>query len=425
MTDSIAENSKVVRYKQSYWKTTGAAAFSTMLCVGLATIAPFPVISVAAGLLAGVAGVTTLAGLVVLYRDYRDDRGKPDLYWLWVNASRSGGVGSSKRVRNLPRFLFGNRPRPGDLVRVRDANEILATLDEHARTSKLPFMPEMIACCGRTFRVHRRIDKINDMIQRSGSRRVDDAVTLEAVRCDGSHHGGCQADCQIIWHDSWLRGVSSEASRESSPAGEEPITKLRAIVEKAAVRGIRETDGAATYMCQITELFEASHPMPRWDVRQDLRPLINGTVCLRAWLVAILTRLFNFVQDRRSGVEYPMLGPQLDTPSTPTEKLYLQPGEEVVIKKKDEIRRTTYKNLNRGLWFGREPAKFCQQRARVQARVETIIDERNGDMLTMKTPCILLDNAMATGEYLRFCPQNEHVFWREIWLRRTQEGPPQ
>ena len=376
MTNSIDERSGDGRYKKSYWKTTGAAAFGTVLCAALAAIAPFSTISAALGLLAAAAGVTTLAGLLVIYRDYRDDRGRPDMYWLYVNASRSGGAGSSTRVRSFPRFFFGNRPRPGDLVRVRDAKEILAKLDEHARTNKLPFMPEMIDCCGRTFRVHRRIDKINDMIQRSGSRRVDDAVTLEAVRCDGRHHGDCQAECQIIWHDSWLRRVANDVSQASLTAGEEAIVKLRAVVEKAAVRRVGETNGASTYTCQITELYEASHPMSKWDVRQDLRPLLNGTVCLRAWLVAILTRLFNYVQSKRSGVEYPMLGPELDTPSTPTEKLDLQPGEAVQVKTKYEIRRTTYKNLNRGLWFGREPARFCQQRARVRARVKKIIDER-------------------------------------------------
>jgi hypothetical protein len=38
-------------------------------------------------------------------------------------------------------------------------------------------------------------------------------------------------------------------------------------------------------------------------------------------------------------------------------------------------------------------------------------------MVVMKTPCVILDNVVATGEFLRLCPQHEYIFWREIWLR--------
>jgi hypothetical protein len=51
---------------------------------------------------------------------------------------------------------------------VRDAAEILATLDEHATLDGLPFMPEMLRFCGRSFRVHRRADKTCDTIELSG-----------------------------------------------------------------------------------------------------------------------------------------------------------------------------------------------------------------------------------------------------------------
>jgi len=44
-------------------------------------------------------------------------------------------------------------------------------------------------------------------------------------------------------------------------------------------------------------------------------------------------------------------------------------------------------------------------------------------MLEMKTPCIVLEGADASGEFLHFCPQQERIFWREGWLapeRSTQ-----
>jgi hypothetical protein len=43
-------------------------------------------------------------------------------------------------------------------------------------------------------------------------------------------------------------------------------------------------------------------------------------------------------------------------------------------------------------------------------------------MITLKNDCIILDGATVTGDYHRFYPQNEYPFWREIWLRRVENG---
>ncbi len=43
--------------------------------------------------------------------------------------------------------------KPGELVRVRSAQEIFATLDERGTLDGLPFMPEMLKYCGRTLPV--------------------------------------------------------------------------------------------------------------------------------------------------------------------------------------------------------------------------------------------------------------------------------
>ena len=54
---------------------------------------------------------------------------------------------------------------------------------------------------------------------------------------------------------------------------------------------------------------------------------------------------------------------------------------------------------------------------------QRIIDDATGKMLEMKTPCIVLEGADASGEFLHFCPQQERIFWREGWLapeRSTQ-----
>src|SRR5215470_15033948 len=95
--------------------------------------------------------------------------------------------------------------RAGDTVVVRSKEEILATLDAQGRLDGMPFQPEMFAFCGRTLRVGKVAHKTCDTINKTGGRRVRNAVHLEGVRCDGSAHAGCQADCNLFWKEAWLR----------------------------------------------------------------------------------------------------------------------------------------------------------------------------------------------------------------------------
>jgi hypothetical protein len=37
----------------------------------------------------------------------------------------------------------------------------------------------------------------------------------------------------------------------------------------------------------------------------------------------------------------------------------------------------------------------------------------------MSSPCIVLEGVSGTGEYLALCPQNDLIFWHEIWLERV------
>src|SRR5436309_2501041 len=58
--------------------------------------------------------------------------------------------------------------RVGELVEVRGAEEILATLDERGELENLPFMPEMLAYCGKRLTVHKVAHKVCDTITRGG-----------------------------------------------------------------------------------------------------------------------------------------------------------------------------------------------------------------------------------------------------------------
>jgi hypothetical protein len=107
---------------------------------------------------------------------------------------------------------------------------------------------------------------------------------------------------------------------------------------------------------------------------------------------------------------------------TPTDTLNLQPGEIVRIKSKNEILATLDENLlNRGMGFDEEMSRFCGLTAVVQARVERCLDEKTGRMLTMKSPCIILEDIFCAGVYNANCPRQFVPFWREIWLERVKD----
>jgi hypothetical protein len=67
-------------------------------------------------------------------------------------------------------------------------------------------------------------------------------------------------------------------------------------------------------------------------------------------------------------------------------------------------------------------ARFCGRTAKVVSRVDRVIDEKTGRMLTMKTPCIVLEGLVCEGVYNANCPREFVPFWREIWLERVKGG---
>jgi antitoxin (DNA-binding transcriptional repressor) of toxin-antitoxin stability system len=319
------------------------------------------------------------------------------------------------------------RLRIGEVVEVRSPEEILATLDENGELDGLPFMPEMLAWCGRQVRVHKLALKLCDTIDWTGMYRMRDAVHLEGSRCDGQAHGGCQAGCNIYWKEAWLKRV---------PAGEpgpSPVAGSTVATLTAATR--RPADPAAPgeerYACQATELLRAApERVPSWDGTQYLQDVRSGNAGALAVIRTVAIGLFNEYQDAsrrllprplriRGGRRYPFIEGRLQ--ETPVQALGLQPGERVRVKRRDEIVATLdANNANRGMSFDGEMLRYCGQEARVLRRVERIIDEKSGRMLQFKNPCIVLDDVICTGAYHRQCPRGIYPYWREVWLERVE-----
>jgi hypothetical protein len=96
--------------------------------------------------------------------------------------------------------------QPGELVEVKAADEIHASLDEHGKTRGLYFMPEMWEYCGRRLRVLHPIERM--MSEKTGEiRNLNQSVILEGAICTGKAHSGCQRICYVFWKDTWLRRV--------------------------------------------------------------------------------------------------------------------------------------------------------------------------------------------------------------------------
>ena len=104
------------------------------------------------------------------------------------------------------------------------------------------------------------------------------------------------------------------------------------------------------------------------------------------------------------GRVYPFIVGKLEKGTTPSRQLDLQPGDLVRIKSKREIEATLdATNHNRGLSFDGEMANYCGRTARVRARVSHIIEESTGEMIDIKSDCIMLEGVVCTGDYHRFC----------------------
>jgi len=323
-------------------------------------------------------------------------------------------------------------PRVGEIVEIRTEAEILETLDERGELDGLPFMPEMARVCGQRFTVASVAHKVCDTVQASGMYKMKDAVHLTGAgaRCDGSAHGGCEAACLLYWKTAWLKPVDATDSAFPHPNDADGAARLLPLLVLNSRRD--STDGTEAYSCQATEMPRAAPEMLRLrdlgQFVQDVRSGNRGVLwVLRAFLVGAFNRiqglsrrhLPGWMQFRKATTWGFIRGTAVG--ATQTAITDLRPGELVRIKPKAKIMPTLNKDLrNRGLGFDAEMARFCGQTARVARRVNTIIDERTGRMLTMKSPCIVLEGIVCEGAYNMSCPRAIPSYWREIWLERIE-----
>ncbi len=341
--------------------------------------------------------------------------------------------------------IDSSRFRAGDYVEVRSRGEILRTLDPDGRLDGLPFMPEMLRFCGRQFRVAARAHKTCDFVNKTGVRALPACVHLEGLRCDGSAHGGCQAQCTYFWKDAWLKFPGEPAT--ANDAGPALCTEERLWSATTAAHSAGN-NGDTVYVCQATRLPDFTRPLSPWNPRQYLEDYRSGNVAsLSRFLPRAAYRGFDALVNLGIGLGRPLrasydafqkvLGRRRLYPGTPgrlpagaktpATDLNLQPGELVRVKDHARILETIDQHgMNRGMTFSAEMAPYCGGVFRVLGRVNRIIDEKTGRMIRMKTPCIVLQGVVCRAQFNRrmiFCPRATYSYWREIWLERVNPAP--
>lgn len=337
----------------------------------------------------------------------------------------------SKKPIELPtaeREPLGLVPR--DLVRVRSASEIFATLDEYGRLDGLPFMPEMLRYCGAVLPVAQRADKT--CAGDGAPRLMPDTVHLQKIRCDGSAHDGCEAGCLTFWKEAWLDRAGSPADaltpQELSAAEQEYVDETL----MAATKQPSRPDGTTIYRCQATEIPRATTLVRVRDLSQYRRDLVNWKwPKIAKGLVIQLFNLYQALSKRhlparlrvRGGLPYPFVDGRLAKGTTPGGRTGLQPGDLVRIKSKEEIVATLdTTGRNRGLLFDGEMAVYCGRVARVDRFVERLVEESTGEMVEIKSDCIILEGVACVGDFHRFCTRAIHAYWRELWLEKLEDG---
>ncbi len=261
-------------------------------------------------------------------------------------------------------------------------------------------------------------------------RRMTDAVHLTESRCDGSAHGGCENACSLYWKEQWLKRVDPDDPVRPSPdAGERVLLPLLVLnTQKEPFE-----DGEVRYSCQATEMLRAAPaPLPLKDLRQYGADVTSGNVGVLAVLRSFLVACFNRYQDLsrrhlpaalriRGGLHWRFLQGRrhqrsyADGAPRPRARASSCGSS----RARRSWRRSTANLLNRGMGFDAEMSRFCGRTARVKARATRCVDERTGRMLTMKNPCIILEDIVCEGAFQANCPREFVCWWREIWLERV------
>lgn len=100
--------------------------------------------------------------------------------------------------------------QPGELVRVKSYQEILATLDQANKNRGLYFDAEMVPFCGGTYRVLKRVNRIVNEKTGKIQEFKNPCIILDGGVCE-ARYSECRLFCPraiyAYWREIWLERV--------------------------------------------------------------------------------------------------------------------------------------------------------------------------------------------------------------------------
>jgi hypothetical protein len=175
---------------------------------------------------------------------FSDKWGRP-ARWLYNKIQAlTGGIPFPRMKGTIPRGELTPRRdldlRPGELVRVRSFEEILATLDARLSNRGLAFDAELVPFCGKVFRVSTRVERFVDEKTGQMRRMKTPAVILDGVICKGLYSARrmfCPRGIHLWWREIWLERVSVDGCHQVNLTSVQPsaCTKADTVASMPAV----------------------------------------------------------------------------------------------------------------------------------------------------------------------------------------------
>jgi hypothetical protein len=128
--------------------------------------------------------------------------------------------------------------QPGEWVRVKSHQEILATLNTESKNRGLYFDAEAVPFCGGTYRVLKRVGKILDEKTGKLIQLKNESIVLEGVFCE-ARYSSCRMYCPrgiySFWREIWLERVEGNEARQAKPLAHDHLK------EELSCDGVKNT----------------------------------------------------------------------------------------------------------------------------------------------------------------------------------------
>ena len=108
--------------------------------------------------------------------------------------------------------------QPGELVRVKDHQAILETVDGYCRNRGMSFSAEMAPYCGGTYSVHSRVNQIIDEKTGKMLKMKNACIILDGVICKAQYNKKmifCPRATYPYWREIWLERIEKNSTPSS------------------------------------------------------------------------------------------------------------------------------------------------------------------------------------------------------------------